>query len=223
MTDINEIYPFNVMREALHPYSKRESDEYSEDSIRSDSYTPRDLLAMLQTLTPREQRVLELRFRDGLTLKDTGKELNVTQERIRQIEANALRKLCHPSRSKGYASVPYKQYMQEVRAREKAEERLDWILQHGEYKVQMTDDGEIRTHSDAKAGTPPYSLPLDELDFSVRTFNCLARANVTNVAKIVGMTEEELYHIRNLGRKSVEEIVRKIHSLGLKMSWEADE
>lgn len=59
---------------------------------------------VLQTLTPREEKVLRLRFglEDGRsrTLEEVGKEFNVTRERIRQIEAKALRKLRHPSRSK---------------------------------------------------------------------------------------------------------------------------
>jgi RNA polymerase primary sigma factor len=60
--------------------------------------------SVLSTLTPREQRVLQLRFglEDGRsrTLEEVGKEFNVTRERIRQIEAKALRKLRHPSRSR---------------------------------------------------------------------------------------------------------------------------
>ena len=59
---------------------------------------------VLNTLTEREQKVLRLRFGldDGRqrTLEEVGKEFNVTRERIRQIEAKALRKLRHPSRSK---------------------------------------------------------------------------------------------------------------------------
>ncbi len=62
------------------------------------------LLDVLDTLTPREEKVLRLRFGldDGKarTLEEVGKEFNVTRERIRQIEAKALRKLRHPSRSK---------------------------------------------------------------------------------------------------------------------------
>ena len=62
------------------------------------------LINQLQTLTPREEKVLRLRFGldDGRarTLEEVGKEFNVTRERIRQIEAKALRKLRHPSRSK---------------------------------------------------------------------------------------------------------------------------
>ena len=62
------------------------------------------LVDVLGTLTPREEKVLKLRFgiEDGRTrtLEEVGKEFNVTRERIRQIEAKALRKLRHPSRSK---------------------------------------------------------------------------------------------------------------------------
>ena len=62
------------------------------------------LISILDTLTPREEKVLRLRYGidDGRprTLEEVGKEFNVTRERIRQIEAKALRKLRHPSRSK---------------------------------------------------------------------------------------------------------------------------
>ena len=77
----------------------------------SASYTAlqEQILKLLDTLTDREKRVLILRFglEDGRTrtLEEVGKEFNVTRERIRQIEAKALRKLRHPSRArllKGY-------------------------------------------------------------------------------------------------------------------------
>ena len=62
------------------------------------------LLSVLNSLTPREEKVLRLRYGvdDGRprTLEEVGREFNVTRERIRQIEAKALRKLRHPSRSK---------------------------------------------------------------------------------------------------------------------------
>ena len=61
-------------------------------------------MAILDTLTPREEMVLRLRYGldDGhpRTLEEVGKEFHVTRERIRQIEAKALRKLRHPQRSK---------------------------------------------------------------------------------------------------------------------------
>ena len=80
-----------------------------ESSLSPEEYTENEILkeeikVVLKTLQPREQEVLELRFglKDGTchTLEDVGKRFNVTRERIRQIEAKALRKLRHPSRAK---------------------------------------------------------------------------------------------------------------------------
>ena len=92
-----------------------EEDSHLGDFIEDDkTQTPSDsvsfimlkeqLLNVLDTLTPREEKVLRLRYGidDGKprTLEEVGKEFNVTRERIRQIEAKALRKLRHPSRSR---------------------------------------------------------------------------------------------------------------------------
>ncbi|MCR5610701.1 MAG: RNA polymerase sigma factor RpoD [Clostridiales bacterium] len=81
-----------------------DDDAPAPESIASSSMLQSHLEEVLRTLTPREEKVLRLRFGldDGKTrtLEDVGKEFNVTRERIRQIEAKALRKLRHPSRSK---------------------------------------------------------------------------------------------------------------------------
>jgi len=92
-----------------------EEDAHLEDFIRDEGASApadeagrqllrRELESVLKSLTPREERVLTMRFglEDGRarTLEEVGREFNVTRERIRQIEAKALRKLRHPSRSK---------------------------------------------------------------------------------------------------------------------------
>ena len=109
-----------IMRVAQEPVSLEtpigeEEDSHLGDFIPDDDApAPQDaashtllkeqLAEVLDTLTPREEKVLRLRFglEDGRsrTLEEVGKEFNVTRERIRQIEAKALRKLRHPSRSK---------------------------------------------------------------------------------------------------------------------------
>ena len=109
-----------IMRVAQEPVSLEtpigeEEDSHLGDFIEDDkTQTPGDsvafimlkeqLLGVLDTLTPREEKVLRLRYGidDGKprTLEEVGREFNVTRERIRQIEAKALRKLRHPSRSK---------------------------------------------------------------------------------------------------------------------------
>ncbi|MBR1779566.1 MAG: RNA polymerase sigma factor RpoD [Clostridia bacterium] len=116
--------PLEKVREIIKisqdPVSLEDPIGEEEDSHRGDFIPDEDAIApvdaaslsmlkeqlseVLYTLTPREERVLRLRFglQDGRsrTLEEVGKEFNVTRERIRQIEAKALRKLRHPSRSR---------------------------------------------------------------------------------------------------------------------------
>ena len=81
-----------------------DEDAPAPSDVASHTMLKEKLAEVLSTLTPREEKVLRLRFglEDGRsrTLEEVGKEFNVTRERIRQIEAKALRKLRHPSRSK---------------------------------------------------------------------------------------------------------------------------
>ncbi|MCD8307985.1 MAG: RNA polymerase sigma factor RpoD [Clostridia bacterium] len=87
----------------LGDFLEDENAETPSDTV-SSSMLKETLLRVLNTLTPREEKVLRLRYGvdDGRprTLEEVGREFNVTRERIRQIEAKALRKLRHPSRSK---------------------------------------------------------------------------------------------------------------------------
>ena len=82
----------------------RDEDALAPDDAALKTITNEDIDEVLKTLTPREESVIRLRFglKDGRchTLEEVGTEFNVTRERIRQIEAKALRKLRHPSRSK---------------------------------------------------------------------------------------------------------------------------
>lgn len=87
----------------LYDFIEDEGSTAPTDAV-SFSMLKEQLLGVLDTLTPREEKVLRLRYGldDGRTrtLEEVGKEFNVTRERIRQIEAKALRKLRHPSRAK---------------------------------------------------------------------------------------------------------------------------
>lgn len=61
---------------------------------------------------------------------------------------------------------------------------------------------------------------IESLNLSIRAYNCLKRSNIDYLSQILSMTKEDLGHVRNLGWKSRDEILEKIHSLGLLMSWE---
>ncbi len=58
-------------------------------------------------------------------------------------------------------------------------------------------------------------MTIEELDLSVRSFNCLKRAGIDNVEDLISKTEDDMIKVRNLGRKSLEEVIQKLHSLGL--------
>ena len=64
------------------------------------------------------------------------------------------------------------------------------------------------------------SITIEELDLSVRSFNCLKRANINTVEDLVNKTQEEMIKVRNLGRKSLEEVEHKLNQLGLKLADE---
>lgn len=65
-------------------------------------------------------------------------------------------------------------------------------------------------------------MTIEELDMSVRSFNCLKRAGIDTVDDLTNRTEEEMMKVRNLGKKSLEEVVNKLRSLGLDLKREED-
>ena len=66
-------------------------------------------------------------------------------------------------------------------------------------------------------------MTIEELDLSVRSYNCLKRAGVNTVEDLAGKTEEDMMRVRNLGKKSLEEVLNKMESLGLNLRKEEDE
>ncbi|MBE6807524.1 MAG: DNA-directed RNA polymerase subunit alpha [Ruminococcaceae bacterium] len=75
----------------------------------------------------------------------------------------------------------------------------------------------ILVKSDDQAQTTVLSMTIEELDFSVRSFNCLKRANINTVEDLINRTEDDMMKVRNLGRKSLEEVINKLESLGLRL------
>ena len=66
------------------------------------------------------------------------------------------------------------------------------------------------------------SMTIEELDFSVRSFNCLKRAGINTVEDLISKTEDDMMKVRNLGRKSLEEVINKLLSLGLALRDEEE-
>ncbi len=83
-------------------------------------------------------------------------------------------------------------------------------------------DAEIMVEKDDKSKEKALEMTIEELDLSVRSFNCLKRAGINTVEDLVSKTEEEMMKVRNLGRKSLEEVIEKLHSLGFSLANEEE-
>ena len=77
--------------------------------------------------------------------------------------------------------------------------------------------GPIIQPPERSGGDDVLGMPIEELDLSVRSFNCLKRAGIDTVGDLINRTEEDMIKVRNLGRKSLDEVIQKVHSLGLEL------
>ena len=78
--------------------------------------------------------------------------------------------------------------------------------------VEKDDDGKEKV----------LEMTIEELDLSVRSFNCLKRAGINTVEDLISKSEEDMMKVRNLGRKSLDEVVAKLQSLGFSLSHDED-
>ncbi len=81
---------------------------------------------------------------------------------------------------------------------------------------------ETMVERDDKSHEKVLEMTIEELDLSVRSFNCLKRAGINTVEDLINKTEEEMMKVRNLGKKSLEEVINKLHSLGYDLSQDMD-
>ncbi len=92
--------------------------------------------------------------------------------------------------------------------------------------VNLADNaGGIQLAEDKDGAAPQAKMPditIDELDLSVRSYNCLKRANINSVQELAQLDEADLMRVRNLGKKSMDEVRQKLASLGLKLKNNED-
>ena len=81
-------------------------------------------------------------------------------------------------------------------------------------------DTEIMVDKGEDTKTKVLEMTIEELDLSVRSFNCLKRAGINTVEDLINKTEEEMMKVRNLGKKSLDEVINKLHSFGLDLHSE---
>ena len=176
----------------------------------------------LRGLTDKEREVLKMRYEDGMTYEAVGKTYGVTRERVRQIEQKALRKLRHPAFKEiiwnGRKAI--EEHAEAVRklADETAELNKQIASMYSnrvrlkEICEQFPDVKEI-----IEDRSKNLNVDIVEMELSIRAYNCLARAGYKKVEDLVGMTTDRLMKVRNLGRKSMEEIIKKCHEWGIEV------
>ena len=180
---------------------------------------------MMTKLTQRESDVIHYRYEEGLTLAAIGYLLGVTDDRVRQIEAKALRKL---RSSAGWLIVGKGHIISMLAIQKHIEDDIEIRTKHK--VIQYLDDKLVSLkkiiNGCTKTAVKEYlnahpDISINDMDFSVRTFNCLKRAGINTVDQIRQYTEDELAKVRNLGPGGVKEIKRKLNEMGFSLATES--
>jgi len=99
------------------------------------------------------------------------------------------------------------------------------LTEHLNLFVDLSDKGystEIMVEKDDKGKEKVLEMTIEELDLSVRSFNCLKRAGINTVEDLINKSEEDMMKVRNLGRKSLEEVIVKLQTLGFSLRKEEE-
>lgn len=99
------------------------------------------------------------------------------------------------------------------------------LNEHLNLFIELSDNAmntEIMVEKEETKKEKVLEMTIEELDLSVRSYNCLKRASINTVEELIKKTEDDMMKVRNLGRKSLEEVINKLHGLGLSLSSEED-
>ncbi len=113
-----------------------------------------------------------------------------------------------------------------IRANEAVSMSAKVLIEHFELFLDLTEGAsEVENFMSEKHDSEKekvLDLTIDELDLSVRSFNCLKRAGINTVEDLINKSEEDMMKVRNLGRKSLEEVIAKLDSFGFTLKKEND-
>lgn len=183
-------------------------------------------LSLCDRLTEKEYEVICRRFGldddKGQGLESVAQYFQVTRERVRQIEAKALRKLKNRNTLPALFDAPIelndmirnlKSELDELHKDPIFKRECELLM-----KLERMKKLPLR-YSDVAGGQLDLnalldSTPIEKLDLSVRTYNCLKRARIDTVSDILRYPEDAWYKVRNLGRRHLEEVIEKMHSVG---------
>ena len=96
------------------------------------------------------------------------------------------------------------------------------LLENGKMETTFYRAKEVQPVVEKAPDRPDskLSMTIDELDLSVRSFNCLKRANINTVADLISKTGEDMMKVRNMGKKSLDEVQKKLEMMGLSLASE---
>lgn len=112
-----------------------------------------------------------------------------------------------------------------ISAKEALSQAASLLNEHLKLFIDLSDESsiaEIMVEKDDKGKEKLLEMTIEELDLSVRSFNCLKRAGINTVEDLISKSEEEMMKVRNLGKKSFEEVKEKLASLGFQLSSEEE-
>ena len=95
------------------------------------------------------------------------------------------------------------------------------LSEHLNLFIDLTDrarNTEIMVEKEDSKKEKVLEMTIEELDLSVRSYNCLKRAGINTVEDLTNKTEEDMMKVRNLGRKSLEEVIQKLHSFDMDLA-----
>ena len=170
-----------------------------------------------KTLTEREGRVLDMRYKRYMTMAAIGEEYGLRAERIRQIEAKAVRKLRHPSRSRYIlmGMEGYINYLRDTAVDERLREYKKEIVTLEKKIAELTDTEYEEEKNELE------NAPIAELDLSVRTFNILYRAGYSTVRELLDADAEKIVSLPNLGLKNFSDLIDVLSEKGF--GWKSAE
>lgn len=151
----------------------------------------RGIEAVVSKLSPREKEMVTSYYKEDALLSELGDTYGVTKERVRQIIAKALRKLRYP------ANLHYILY------------GFDWTEKQAKKRMAINIPRISRAVEEFK-----LDCPIEELDFSVRAYNCLKRSKLNTVGDVVDYIQKHgVTEIRNCGKKTQAEVLSVINSV----------
>ena len=112
-----------------------------------------------------------------------------------------------------------------ISAKEALSQAANLLNEHLKLFIDLSEEAglaEILVEKDEKGKEKILEMTIEDLDLSVRSFNCLKRAGINTVDDLINKSEEEMMKVRNLGKKSFDEVKEKLQSLGFKLSSEEE-